>query len=258
MITEVRVKIIEKCCFVRQRRVKNVSKIKRVNRKQLQNKEINKHCSPAKTHFCSISGDELWNQFVDEFNDDHELSNDELEVWKANIKVKLNQSDIILKDLNSQMSAKRESNLKFKQCDNFERYVKDLKADLVKVSLCSNRLEQGHLVNPRRLPDPSSKLFRTNLPDQTSFLTSIYSDSLMLYTNLDLIVTKVSNYVFSVILSSMQDNAAAQEVIRAHGKSGDFVLLFGKLKQRFQVNSDIEKEKLVTEFQRMGIGSKES
>ena len=111
MITEVRMKIIEQCRFVGQTRVNFFSKIQRVNTKQLQNNEISKHCSPVKTHFCSISSDELWNQFVDEFNDDHELSNDELEVLKANIKVKLNQSDIILKDLNSQMSAKRQSNL---------------------------------------------------------------------------------------------------------------------------------------------------
>jgi hypothetical protein len=268
MSSKMRVKIIEKCRVVGgEERVENITREKVYTKQQLhctkQNNnndaDNNNNNSPAnKAHTFNTPGDEIWGQFRDEYYEDHEFSANELEVWKATLKVKLNQSELILKDLNSQMSTNRDKNMKFKSSDTFERYVKDLKADLVKVTLCSNRLEKGHLINPRSFPSPDSRLFRTVVNNETSFQSFAYSDSLMLFTNLNSIATKVSNYLFSVILTSMQDNAAAQEVIRAHGNTGDFVILFEKLKQRFQVNSEIEKEKLVTEFQHMVIGPKES
>ena len=149
MSSKMRVKIIEKCRVVGEERVENITREKVYTKQQLhctkQNNNNaadnnNNNNSPAnKAQTFNTPGDKIWEQFRDEYYEDHEFSTNELEVWKATLKVKLNQSELILKDLNSQMSTNRDKNMKFKSSDTFERYVKDLKADLVKVTLCSNR-----------------------------------------------------------------------------------------------------------------------
>ena len=61
---------------------------------------------------------------------------------------------------------------------------------------------------------------------------------------------KTSGFLYSVLTYSMQENVAAQEVIRAD-TTRDFFVLFKRLKERFQINSDIAKEKCVQNFYEM-------
>ena len=60
-----------------------------------------------------------------------------------------------------------------------------------------------------------------------------------------------------MITYCMQDNSAARDIIRSD-TSRDFYGLFRSLKNRFQINSEIEKEKLVQNFQSMVRGPKET
>ena len=52
----------------------------------------------------------------------------------------------------------------------------------------------------------------------------------------------------------MQDDDAAQEVVRE--TSEDYKILYARLREKFQKNSEVEKEKLQTEFEQLKPRSK--
>ena len=78
-------------------------------------------------------------------------------------------------------------------------------------------------------------------------MAKVYGKALMLWNFLEDIRTKISSFMYSVLTYCMQDTVAGQDVIRSDN-SRDFPVLFKRLKERFQINSEIAKEKLVSEF----------
>ena len=80
------------------------------------------------------------------------------------------------------------------------------------------------------------------------FKQAHFGKSLILYNLLEDMRVKISAFLFSVLPYCMQDSISGQDVIRADG-SGNFAQLYKNLKDRFQVNTELAKEKLVEEFQ---------
>ena len=73
------------------------------------------------------------------------------------MEVKIKQAETLIKELTAQSANKKVS--KFKPGDVFERFSRDLKAELITVPLCVKRLDEGPLVHPRALPDPKASIY---------------------------------------------------------------------------------------------------
>ena len=202
----------------------------------------------ARISTSEISGEEQWYQFRDEYQLSQRLDLISVEVWNATMDVKIKQAEALIKELTAQIANKKVS--KFKPNDVFDRFARDLKGELITVPLCANRLEVGHLVHPRILPDPNHEIFKRVIDGSCVFDAKTFGKALMLWTLLEDVRVKMSGFIYSIITYSMQDNLAAQDVIRADN-SRDFFVLFKKLRERFQINSDLEKERLLTEFYKL-------
>jgi hypothetical protein len=202
------------------------------------------------------SGEEQLDQFQDEYDPRAALDDIDRKVWNSTTEVKIKQAESLLKELTAQSVHKKIS--KFKTGDIFERYARDLKAELITVPLCANRLDKGHLVHPRRIPNPRSSIF-CSIDDNGAavFDSKGYGNCLMLCTLVEDIRAKISSLIFATVTYSMQENLAGQEVIRSD-VSKDFYQLFQRLKERFQINSDIEKERLLQEFHSLARNKSES
>jgi len=118
------------------------------------------------------------------------------------------------------------------------------------VPFCAKRFDYGSLINPREIPNPKSAIYYQEIGGNEVFNPKVYGKALMLWTLLEDIKAKTSGFLYAVITYSMQENVAAQEVIRAD-TSRDFFILFKRLKERFQINTDIAKEKCVQNFYEM-------
>ena len=200
-------------------------------------------------------GSVLWNQFKDEHSACDQLDQVQREVWIAQMEVKIKQVETLIKAIDSQDPTKKVT--KFKDGEVFERYERNVKAELTSIPLVEICLEHGQLVNPRKMPDPVSKIFYKDINGVIEFDAISYGKSIMLWTLLEDLRNKTSGFLYSLITYCMQDNTAARDVIRAD-TSRDFYGLFRSLKNRFQINSEIEKEKLVQKFQMMVRGPKET
>ena len=203
----------------------------------------------------AVSGEDQWSQFRDEYPMDQHLDAVSAEVWNATMDVKIKRAETLIRELTAQIANKKVS--KFKPSDVFDKYARDLKGELITVPLCANRLEFGHLVHPRKLPDPNYEIFKLEIEGHRVFDAKIYGKALMLWTLLEDVRVKTSGFLYSIITYSMQDNLAAQDVIRAD-ISRDFFVHFKRLRERFQINSDLEKERLLTEFYKMALKPKET
>ena len=74
-----------------------------------------------------------------------------MEVWNATMtmEVKIKQAETLVKELTAQITSNMLS--KFKSNDIFDRYARDLKAELITVPVCANCLEFG--ATPVRSPE---------------------------------------------------------------------------------------------------------
>ena len=54
----------------------------------------------------------------------------------------------------------------------------------------------------------------------------------------------------------MTDNSSAEEVVRSNPE--DFHTLYVRLRDRFQNNTDVEKERLISEFEQLKPGPRET
>ena len=59
-----------------------------------------------------------------------------------------------------------------------------------------------------------------------------------------------------MLIYCVSENEAAQDVVRSTPE--DFLILFFRLKEKFQRNSEVEKEKLIQEFHSIGMKAKET
>ena len=73
---------------------------------------------------------------------------------------------------------------------------------------------------------------------------------------LDILKDKITKNLYSTLTYCVQYNVAAQEVGRATGE--DYKILYARLKQKIQKNSEVENEKLQTEFEQLKPRSKET
>ena len=87
----------------------------------------------------------MWSNFQDEHSEGEVLSQVQRKIWNARMEVKIKQAETLIKELTTQSANKKVS--KFKPGDVFERFSRDLKAELITVPLCLKRLDEGPLVN---------------------------------------------------------------------------------------------------------------
>jgi hypothetical protein len=59
------------------------------------------------------------------------------------MEVKIKQAENVIKELTSQAASKKEKVLKFRAGDVFEKYVRDLKAEIMNVPFCAKRFDYG-------------------------------------------------------------------------------------------------------------------
>ena len=78
----------------------------------------------------------------------------------------------------------------------------------------------------------------------------------MLFNLLNILKNKITKGLYSTLTYCVHANDAAQEVVRA--TSEDYNILYARLNERFQKNSDVEKEKLQMEFEKLKPRSKET
>ena len=98
-----------------------------------------------------------------------------MEVWNATMEVKIKQAETLVKELTAQIASKKVS--KFKSNDVYDRYARDLKAELIAVPFCANCLEFGHLTNPRIMPDPKFNIFNREIYDDNGVKESVRFDA---------------------------------------------------------------------------------
>ena len=259
-----RAKILTSCRFVGNRRVPQIKdnvprqlwygntprSSKTSRRMPSQTFDGSPTLSPAVISAASMSVEEQW----DRFQDEHPLQEgferyEQLEIWMVTMDMKIRQAENLIQELQRQSSIKKDKITKYKDGDVFEKFSRQLQSEIFTVPLCANRFELGNLVNPRIEPDPESPIFyMVNEDGEEVFQASAFGKSLMLYNLLEDIRVKISAFLFSVLTYCMQDSISGQDVIRADG-SGNFAQLYKCLKDRFQVNTELAKEKLVEEFQ---------
>ena len=78
----------------------------------------------------------------------------------------------------------------------------------------------------------------------------------MLFNLLDMVKDKITKFLYCTLTYCVQDNDAAQEAVRATCE--DYKTLYARLRERFQKNFEVEKEKLQTEFEQLKPRSKET
>jgi len=224
------------------------------DREELQQQQRLQNMTPMSEATTSSSSssppEDPWDYFRDEYASDKKLDEVSVEIWNAEMEVKIKQAENVIKELTSQAASKKEKVLKFRAGDVFEKYVRDLKAEIMNVPFCAKRFDYGSLINPREIPNPKSAIYYQEIGGNEVFNPKVYGKALMLWTLLEDIKAKTSGFLYAVITYSMQENVAAQEVIRAD-TSRDFFILFKRLKERFQINTDIAKEKCVQNFYEM-------
>ena len=102
--------------------------------------------------------------------------------------------ETLQKEVTDQTSHKRFS--KYKSGDAYQRWLKGIKTEILPIPFCELRIDHGPLSNPRRKPDPKSTLFQDIAED---FDSKSYESALILYNLLNVLTTKISNFLYSTI-----------------------------------------------------------
>ena len=186
--------------------------------------------------------EEEWLRFSDEYEKDKLLNDFERQIWKSQIKVKIEVLNTLIKDITAKISSKTYP--KFKATDCYGKWARDFKNELLPIPLCGRRLELGHLVNPRTRPNPNDALFKL---EDGKFDGDGFQSALLLFELLDNIKIKVCDFMYMALTHCMTENLDAQEVIRSV-KDKDYYSLFQQLSKRFEKNKQVQKEELLNEF----------
>ena len=184
-----------------------------------------------------------WLKFTDEYESDTVLEKMERDIWNSELKAKIRLIENLQKEVTEQMSHKKFS--KYKSGDVYQKWLKGIKTEILPIPFCEMRIEHGPLQNPRRIPDPKSKLFQ----DVTTgdFDAKSYESSIILYNLLNALTVKISSFLYSTITSCMSENADTLRVINAE-TDRDYFSLLNKLSARFKVSSEVGRERLVDEL----------
>ena len=78
----------------------------------------------------------------------------------------------------------------------------------------------------------------------------------VIYNLFDMSRDKITKFLYSTLSYCVNENSMAQEIVRACPK--DFRLLYVRLRERFQLNTDVEKDRLQTEFEEIRPQAKET
>ena len=89
----------------------------------------------------------------------------------------------MIKAIDSQDPTKKAT--KFKDGDKFDRYERNVNAELTSIPLVANILQNGQLLNPRIIPDPKSKIFYKDINGINEFDAILYGKSIMPWTLLE-------------------------------------------------------------------------
>ena len=197
---------------------------------------------PAGGNVLQVQREEEWLRFGDEYEKDKNLNDFERQIWKSQMKVKIEVLNNLSKDITAKTNSKTYS--KFKTTDCYGKWARDLKNELLPIPLCGRRLELGHLVNPRTRPDPNDALFKQ---EDQKFDVDGFQSALLLFELLDDVKKKVCDFMYMALTHCMTENLDAQEVIRSV-KDKDFYTLFQQLTIRFEKNKQVQKEELLLEF----------
>ena len=208
--------------------------------------------SPASDDQFVCRGEKDWIMFADEYDCNKTLTEMEREIWKAQMKVKIELAKELSKELTAKMAHKTYS--KFKVTDCFDRWARDFKTELLPIPLCAKRLELGHLVNPRMRPDPHVPLFKD---ENGKFDVDGYNAALLLFELAEKLISKIGGFIYGALTYCMAENDDAQQVVRSDTEK-NFFTLFRRLSERFKKNSDVEKQRLTNELKGAIIGPKET
>ena len=90
-------------------------------------------------------------------------------------------------------------------------------------------------------------MFIIFIDENDEFDTSLFQSAVMLHNLLDVLQDKIAKNLCSTIVYRVNENATAHEVLRA--TPPDFMLLYVRLRERFQQNTDVKKERVLKEFE---------
>ena len=208
--------------------------------------------SIANTSSTTTISNDIWSKFMDEYKSfDMDLKDNERSMWLATMNVKIKLAENLDKSINASTSSKKFTKLGTK--DIFERWSRNLKTELNTIPLCAGRLETGPLVHPRVEPRPEYYIF---MDEDGKFDSELFQAATMLYTLVDMLREKVTTFIYATLTYCMTDNSTAQEVVRSNPE--DFHILYVRLRERFQKNTDVEKERLLSEFDQLKPGPRET
>ena len=92
--------------------------------------------SEARSSSESVPSEEQWAYFRDEYAVDMKLDEVSVKVWNAEMDVKIKKAENVIKEITAQAVSKKEKFSKFKVGDVFEKYARDLKAEILNVPFC--------------------------------------------------------------------------------------------------------------------------
>ena len=103
---------------------------------------------PAGGNVLQVQREEEWLRFGDEYEKDKNLNDFERQIWKSQMKVKIEVLNNLSKDITAKTNSKTYS--KFKTTDCYGKWARDLKNEVLPIPLCGRILELGHLVSENK------------------------------------------------------------------------------------------------------------
>ena len=206
--------------------------------------------TPSKASIVTTSSmvntsNDQWENFADEFESyDICLNENDRRKWQATLNVKIEMAKNLDKSINSYTGSKKFP--KYGSKDVFEKWSRNLTTELNTIPLCAGRLESGALENPRVEPNSEFIIF---IDENDEFDTSLFQSAIMLYNMLGMLRDKITKFLYSTLVYCVNENETAQEVLRATPQN--FMLLYARLSERFQKNTDVKKKRLLQDFENL-------
>ena len=98
--------------------------------------------------------------------------------------------------INSYIGFKKFPKLGSKDC--FEKWFRNLKAEINTIPLCAGSFEKGPLQHPRAEPVSEQHIF---VDDDGNFNGELYRSAMMLYNMLGMLVDKISKFLYSMTMT---------------------------------------------------------
>ena len=137
--------------------------------------------------------------------------------------------------------------------DVSEKWFRNLKAAINTISLSAGSFKKWPLQHPRAEPELEQQIF---IHDDRNFDGQLYQSAMMLYNMLGTLADKISKFLYLTLTYCVYDNEMTQKVVWSC--PDNFYVLCTRLPERFQQNSDVQKERLLTDFKIMKHTQKES